>query len=161
MTDASAREFASAARRAARVDSLRRCTWTRIRIQSRRRPPRCSLRPVVAFLLLSYPPLIRTFYAQDYQRVFLFASIPWRSAFVIVFFVREEQKTPFRMPTQRREVSLRGFDRTSNVPDGHRALPLSNSRMHFCCFGRRKRASHQPCCRCSGWCCISVSCSAR
>jgi MFS family permease len=52
--------------------------------------------PVIAFLLLSYLAVdSNSPTAREYQRVFLFASIPVvLGLFVIVFFVREEKKVP-------------------------------------------------------------------
>lgn len=68
--------------------------------------------PVVAFLLLTYladDPSTPT--AREYQRVFLFASIPVvLGLFVIVFFVREEKKPVVVADGAPLKFSLRAFD---------------------------------------------------
>src|SRR5829696_4126724 len=68
--------------------------------------------PVIAFLLLTYlavNPDSPT--AREYQRVFLFASIPVVAGlFVIVFFVREKQKPFVPEAANPIKFSLREFD---------------------------------------------------
>lgn len=68
--------------------------------------------PIVAFLLLSYiaaDPNDPT--AREYQRVFLYASIPVVfGLFVIVFFVREEKRKPAIDDEIQIKFSLREFD---------------------------------------------------
>lgn len=68
--------------------------------------------PVVAFILLSViasNPDDPT--AKEYQRVFLFASVPVvLGLFVIVFFVREKHKTPEEHDAVPIKFSLRAFD---------------------------------------------------
>ena len=68
--------------------------------------------PVVAFLLLSYiatDPQLPT--AQEYQQVFLFASIPVViGLFVIIFFVHEETKPVKEIDALPIKFSLREFD---------------------------------------------------
>ena len=68
--------------------------------------------PVIAFLLLTYlavDPDDPT--AREYQRVFLFASIPVvLGLFVIVFFVREKQKPDVPQAASPIKFSLREFD---------------------------------------------------
>ena len=68
--------------------------------------------PIVAFLLLSYiaaDPNDPT--AREYQRVFLFASIPVVvGLFVIVIFVREEKRKPLIDDGNPIKFSLREFD---------------------------------------------------
>lgn len=68
--------------------------------------------PVIAFILLSI-------YAHDpqnptvieYQRVFLFASVPVvLGLFVIVFFVKEEKKSEYPMLVPKVKLSLKEFD---------------------------------------------------
>lgn len=68
--------------------------------------------PVVAFLLLSYiaddqnAPT-----AREYQQVFLFASIPVvLGIFLIIFFVREENRPVRELETPKLTFSLKGFD---------------------------------------------------
>ncbi|HRJ89416.1 MAG TPA: MFS transporter [Pyrinomonadaceae bacterium] len=68
--------------------------------------------PIVAFLLLTYlavDPENPT--AMEYQRVFLFASVPVAlGLFVIVFFVHEERKPIENVDTNPIKFSLREFD---------------------------------------------------
>ncbi|MEP6704102.1 MAG: MFS transporter, partial [Acidobacteriota bacterium] len=68
--------------------------------------------PIVAFLLLTYlaaDPATPT--AREYQRVFLFASIPVAlGLFVIVFFVREAKKPVDESSPGPIKFSLRTFD---------------------------------------------------
>jgi len=68
--------------------------------------------PIVAFLLLTYlavDPENPT--AMEYQRVFLFASVPVAlGLFVIVFFVHEERKPIANVDTNPIKFSLREFD---------------------------------------------------
>lgn len=86
--------------------------------------------PVVAFLLLTYlasDPSTPT--AQEYQQVFLFASIPVAiGLFVIVFFVREEKKPAEETETIPIKFSLGEFDTNFKKFLGVIALfTLSNS----------------------------------
>ena len=68
--------------------------------------------PLVAFLLLSYLAADSSNpTAREYQRVFLFASIPVvLGLFVIVFFVREEKKKPVHGEENPIKFSLSEFD---------------------------------------------------
>jgi MFS family permease len=68
--------------------------------------------PVIAFLLLSYLAVdSNSPTAREYQRVFLFASIPVvLGLFVIVFFVREEKKAPPPEEANPIKFSLGEFD---------------------------------------------------
>ena len=68
--------------------------------------------PIVAFLLLSYIAVNSADpTAKEYQRVFLFASIPVvLGLFVIVFFVREEKKAQTGEQENPIKFSLREFD---------------------------------------------------
>jgi MFS family permease len=72
------------------------------------------LGPVVGFFLLSYYAAdAENPTAQEYQQVFLFASIPVViGLFVIVFFVKEEKrkKTPEEIPVTPIKLSLKEFD---------------------------------------------------
>src|SRR5688572_29242199 len=71
------------------------------------------LGPVIAFLLLTYIAADSSSpTAREYQRVFLFASIPVAiGLFVIVFFVREEKKVVDEsVDPVKIKFSLRGFD---------------------------------------------------
>jgi MFS family permease len=68
--------------------------------------------PVIAYILLSiYAANQESPTASEYQRVFLFASIPViLGIFVIIFFVKEEKRPIHGAGSAAPDLSLRGFD---------------------------------------------------